>query len=267
MKAPSGRSILDREGASRQTDTGPGHSPPDSSTHFSTVIQYVCPTGHRLEAAENESGQSVRCPLCGHIAIVPRVEPKRSGEDAVSPAASPMNPATTNGGSLTRRSAGYRPDRGRAQTVRWLAAVLGLVVLFSTLPAVRHWDLETAPGWARLVLLVAVLETVYVAWMLVTPDWSTVWVLMLVFAVATAGYAAATAIAAATAPDAPMPLGMGGVRASAGRWCGSVLALHALATYLAGRMSVKWRRALELERATASAKLRSAGSVSRTTWK
>lgn len=143
----------------------------------------------------------------------------------------------------------YRPDRGRVQTVRTLAVILLLVAAFGGAPAVLHPDLETAPGWSRLVLFVALLEIVYIAWMAITPDWSTVWVLMLLLAAVTAGYAAATAIAVATPLDAPLPLGMSGVRGSAARWCGSVLMVHGLATYLCGRTSTKWRRALELESA------------------
>lgn len=113
-----------------------------------------------------------------------------------------------------------------------------------------HPDIETAPGWARLVLFVAFLQTIYVAWMALTPDWSSVWVLMLAFAAVAAGYATVTAIAIATPLDAPLPLGMSEVRGSAARWCGSVLLIHGLATYLCGRTSTKWRRALELENAS-----------------
>ena len=141
----------------------------------------------------------------------------------------------------------YRPDRGRIQTVRWLAAILGLVVAFSAAPALSHLNLETAPGWARLVLLVAALQAVYVVWMLLTPDFSSVWVVMLVFALVAAGYGAATAVAIATPLDEPMPFGMSEVRASAARWCGAVLLANALATFLCGRTSAKWRRLFELE--------------------
>jgi len=143
----------------------------------------------------------------------------------------------------------YKPDEGRVQTVQWLAFFLGLVVLFGVAPALGYLNLGTAPGWARAVLLLAALEAVYIAWMLATPDWASVWVVMLVFAFVSAAYGMATAIAVATPLDKPMPLGMGELRGSAAQWCGSVLLVHALATYLCGRTSAKWRRAFELEMA------------------
>jgi hypothetical protein len=155
----------------------------------------------------------------------------------------------------------YRPDEGRVQTVKWLAFFLGLVVLFSVAPALAHLNLQAAPGWARAVLLLAAVQAVYIAWMLATPDWASVWVVMLVFAFVSAAYGMATAIAIATPLDKPMLLGMGDLRESASRWCGSVLLVHALATYLCGRTSAKWRRAFELEMAGRDKPIRSARRV------
>ena len=145
----------------------------------------------------------------------------------------------------------YRPDEGRLVTVRWLALILGLVVLFSTAPifAKMHWDLQTAPGWARLVVLMALLQAVYIAWMLNNPDWASVWVVMLVFAAVASIYGAATAMVIATPLDRPMLLGMEEVRRTATGWCGAVLSAMSLATYLCGRNSAKWRRAFELQTA------------------
>ncbi len=151
---------------------------------------------------------------------------------------------------LTRRTMPvdvYQPDRGKIQTVRWLAFFLGLVILLSAIPALGHLNLATAPGWARLVLLITALEAVYIVWLLATPDWSTIWVLMLMFAVAATAYGMATAVAIATPIDHPMPLGMGPIRASAPRWCMAMLLTTSLATYLCGRTSTKWRRQFELE--------------------
>lgn len=155
----------------------------------------------------------------------------------------------------------YEADEGRLQTVQWLAFFLGLVVLFSVAPALGHLNLYAAPGWARAVLLLAVLEAVYIAWMLATPDWASVWVVMLVFAFVSAAYGMATAIAIATPLDKPMPLGMGDLRESASQWCGSVMLLNSLATYLCGRTSAKWRRAFELEMAGRDKPTRSARRV------
>jgi hypothetical protein len=146
----------------------------------------------------------------------------------------------------------YRPDAGKVLTVRWLALFLFSAVFFSVCPAVyrTHLNLETAPGWARLVLLLAGLQAVYVVWMLNVPDWASVWVVMLVFATVSAAYALAAAIALATPLHEPLLLGMDeGIRRPAKAWCGAVMLVMALATYLCGRTSAKWRRSFELDRA------------------
>lgn len=144
-----------------------------------------------------------------------------------------------------------QPDQGNRATVKWLALVLVLVVAFSLAPVFHrgYLNVATAPGWARVALLLAAVQAGYVAWMLIAPDWASVWVVMLVFAAASVIYAAATAMALATPPDQPMLLGMGEVRTSAGRWCASVLLAMSLATYLCGRTATRWHRALELETA------------------
>ena len=138
----------------------------------------------------------------------------------------------------------YRPDRGHIETVRWLAFFLGLVTVFSVTPAVVHLNLATAPGWARVALALAALQVAYIVWMLVTPDWSTVWVVMLVFALVAALYALVTAIVLVTPLDRPVPLELGDIRATAVRWCGAVLMATTLATYLCGRAGARWRRRL-----------------------
>lgn len=145
----------------------------------------------------------------------------------------------------------YRPDRGRIDSTKWLAGILLAAVLFSFAPVAYHMqvNLATAPDWARIVVLLAALQAVYVGWMLSAPDWSTVWVVMLVFAGVSALYAVATAMAIATPPERAMPLDLGGVRYSARAWCAAVLALMSLCTYLAGRFSTRWYRSFECETA------------------
>ncbi|MDZ7615708.1 MAG: hypothetical protein U1E05_01815 [Patescibacteria group bacterium] len=145
----------------------------------------------------------------------------------------------------------YEPDHGRITSAKWLAAMLISAILFSAIPVAHqmHFNLENAPGWARIVLLLAALQAVYVGWMLSAPDWSTAWVVMLVFAGVSAVYAIATAMAIATPPDKAMPLGLGEVRYSARVWCASVLAVMSLCTYLAGRFSTRWHRSFEYETA------------------
>ncbi len=145
----------------------------------------------------------------------------------------------------------YRADASRLASVRWLAFFLSLALLFSALPLFygAYWNLGTAPGWARLAFLVALLQAVYVTWMLAAPDWASVRVVFVLFAGVSMLYAVATAVAVATPLDKPMPLDLGTVRHPAKAWCSSVLLVMALATYLAGRATSRWRRAFELEMA------------------
>lgn len=145
----------------------------------------------------------------------------------------------------------YRLDRGKLQTVRLLALLLIGVAFLNVLPVgwLGEFDLEQAPGWARVAALLAVIQLVYVLWMVTTPDWSSVWVVTTVLAVVAALYAMATGIVLATPLDRPMPLGLGEYRRGAPRWCGAVLLFTLLATYLCGRIAARWRRSFELEMA------------------
>lgn len=145
----------------------------------------------------------------------------------------------------------YQPDRGHVATVKWLGLMSCLAVAFSLYPlfAQAQFNPATAPLWARLLLLVAALQAIYVAWMLNAPDWASVWVVMLVFACASAGYAVATAIALATPVYELDFLQMGDLRYPARAWCGAVTAVMSLLTYLCGRTSTRWHRTFELARA------------------
>jgi len=141
----------------------------------------------------------------------------------------------------------YRPGRDRIQAIRWLAFFSALAAAFGSVPAWEHLNLEVAPGWARVALLLAALQGFYIAWMLATPDWSSVWVVALVFALVAAIYGMATAVALAMPFERPLPLDMEALRHSAPRWCGSVLLVNALFAYLCGNSSVRWRRSYQRE--------------------
>ena len=143
----------------------------------------------------------------------------------------------------------YEPDAAKIHTTRWLAFLLVVVVAVTTIPAWDHLNLQTAPNWARIVLLLAAMEAFYLVWMAATPDWASVWVAMVVFAFAAALYGMATAITLGTPPSRPLPLDIGPLRHAVPRWCGSVLMLHLLAISLCGHVSASWRRSYELQMA------------------
>lgn len=210
----------------------------------------------------SEPGGSETVEGSGRHAVPPPLPAKQEPAESTPPEPTagpptqgPTRPRGPRGRPRSVLAPVYRPDEGKRTTVKWLAFLLGLVVVFSLFPVfyLRYLNLAAAPGWARIVLLVAVVEAAYIAWMLNAPDWASVWVVMLVFAAASAVYATAAAYAVATVvatPAAkPMLLGMDEVRGSAGAWCGSVLSAMALATYLCGRTATRWRRTFELETA------------------
>jgi hypothetical protein len=145
----------------------------------------------------------------------------------------------------------YVPDSGRVWYVYGLAVILALAVAFSLLPVfwLGHRNLEAAPGWARAVVLLAAMQFIYIVWMANAPDWASVWVVMMVFAIAATAYAVVTAAALATPLDHPLMLGMSQVRHSAGKWCAAVMAVMSLATYLCGRLSTRWNRRFRQEMA------------------
>jgi hypothetical protein len=189
-----------------------------------------------------------------------------AGPPFTMPAASPVerapppdwNAPPRGGGPLpaiqasSREPEGYEPEPAWVQTVYFLGVGMLMVTLFCAIPAMRHLNLAAAPGWARLVLLLCALQLVYIAWIVTLPDWSTVWVGMLVFALVAAIYGMGMAIAMATPLDQPLPWGMNDVRYTAAGWCMAVVLLAGLMTYFCGRISFRWRRAFEQAKARRS---------------
>jgi hypothetical protein len=141
----------------------------------------------------------------------------------------------------------YRPDAGNISSARALAVLLAAIAIFGAIPAIRAVgiDLEFAPGWARASLMLAGLQLAFVAWMLATPDYSSAWVTMLLFAAVAALYALFAAMTLAADADRPLPLGLGDVRQTAGKWCVAVAGLTIIGTYAAGRVATRWERAAD----------------------
>lgn len=135
-----------------------------------------------------------------------------------------------------------RPEPSQLHALGWVVAYLALVTVFSALPALAHLKLATAPAWARVVLLTALIQGAYVAWLWSTPDWAAARVVTGVFALVAALYGMGTALVYATPLDAPMPLDLTAYRFHAGHWCAAVLLLMVLGTYLCGRLASRWHR-------------------------
>lgn len=134
-----------------------------------------------------------------------------------------------------------RVDRHWIHTVYWLAFSLAAVTLFSAAPAMRNLNLLSAPSWASVMLLVATLQFAYIIWMVLVPDWSTVWVGMIVFAVVAAMYAVMALAAMLTAAGSPLPLDLAGSRATVAGWSAAATLMNGLMVYVCGRVSAAWR--------------------------
>ncbi len=90
--------------------------------------------------------------------------------------------------------------------------------------------------------MLAALQIAYACWMLLVPDWSTVWVAMLVLAAVAALYGTALGIAWVTPQGSLVPLGMLQTRAQAQLWCAAVIVLTLGLTYACGRVSHRWHK-------------------------
>ncbi|NLE39793.1 MAG: hypothetical protein GX621_17375 [Pirellulaceae bacterium] len=136
----------------------------------------------------------------------------------------------------------YRADPGRVATARWLAAFLGVLVVVGALPAMGHLNPATAPGWARFLVLIALIQLAYLAWMATLPDWASVRVVMVVFASVAVLCLFVLAATVVTPADTVLPLGLETVRDKVARWCLAVLSLNLLGVFLCGRTSFGWQR-------------------------
>lgn len=277
------------------------------------AIDAVCPSGHRLIAADHRAGHTVPCPICQQELQLPPPAPlsplgeglgetrKLSGEmpfarqaprnstalsfsfdssgtsDPVAqvPEQQPSGPiglgprdgtpprgearraaevaavVDSSSSSLARANVDWT-SRARRKTVYWLAVGLAVLTVVSLVPVAvgGHWDLPTSPGWARLLMMVAVVQFAYVVWMVTVPDWSSVWVLMIVFAIVASIYSLGLAVTL-TASEADLdriPLGVVEIHRDATWWCAAMLAANCVATYRCGRVSYVWHSQMQLSR-------------------
>jgi hypothetical protein len=134
-----------------------------------------------------------------------------------------------------------RPHPQQIETTYWLAVVLLFVIVFAAAPSLAFLRLDKAPPWAQIMLLIAGAQLAYALWLMIVPDWSSVWIGMWVFGVSAALYAAGMGLFALSS-QAPAPLGVTASAASASGWCGAIVLVLGLLSYACGHVSVNWRR-------------------------
>ena len=142
------------------------------------------------------------------------------------------------------------PTWAERRTARGLAAGLACAAVLSLLPLVltRHVDLRTAPPWALWIVILAVVQLVYAAWLANAPDWATVHVQMILSAAMTTIYAMAMTLVLLTPSTRTLILGLDEVRRLGAAWCGLMVLIMAAATWYSGRTSTRWREQLVKER-------------------
>ena len=129
-----------------------------------------------------------------------------------------------------------------------LLPLMAVIALFAAAPALPHYELGQAPQWARVMLFVAALQLVYLSWMTMIPDWSTVWSVMWVYAATAAAYATGAGILMFTPPgqQRAMVLGLSSdpvARSNAQWWSAAVVLAMCIACYLAFQLSYRWHKA------------------------
>lgn len=134
----------------------------------------------------------------------------------------------------------------------WKLYLLSLCVAFfaaaSGLPTYHFLSAGAAlPLWAKVALGLTVLKFLYAVFMALVPDWSTVWLGMMLLALLAVMYGIGWILASFTAPGAPMLFGLDAVREHLKFWC-VLMGLSSLGlSVVCARFSHQWRRDFELE--------------------
>ena len=137
-------------------------------------------------------------------------------------------------------------SNSQRRTVGLLSTTMVVLAMVMIGPALSHWNLPFSPGWASLILLVALLQIAYAAWLVLSPHWSSLWVAMIVMTSVAALYATGMAINMIAAEDSSMILDLADLRRVQGSfptiWCGSLVFACLLMAYIFGLLSFRWRR-------------------------
>ncbi len=226
-------------------------------------IRFTCPKGHRLKVENEKAGHGMFCPVCQEVVTVPdtdatsltaeteaaRIEESadvppntESSPQAVGEPAFPPLPHLERS-ELTPRS--VVPASSRHGPPWGIAISLLAVLAFSVLPAAGHLHDTPVPLWVRVVVGIALLQAVFVVWMLVVRHWAAMVVAMVSFILASAAYAIFTWLVLAFAGDF---LGESGPASRAAVWCITMATVNMVTAYCCGAAAASWRREGEKER-------------------
>jgi hypothetical protein len=155
-------------------------------------------------------------------------------------------------GSAHLPGAWHRESQRRAWPLRLatyrIAAVVFVASLLSMWPARGQWDLGVAPIWARVALLLGLLQLAYAAWLASIPDRASLWATMFVLMVVAVAYGTAGSLALTAPVDQSPPLGIEeSMRSSAPVWCFEIMLVSILVAYISGHAALRVRKQAETE--------------------
>jgi hypothetical protein len=152
---------------------------------------------------------------------------------------------------------GVEHDPGKKWTVYQLGmavAALGLAGMYPSIAEViRHvtdFDSTGVEAWAYFVFLLTGIQLVYALYLVQLPDWSTLWVVMILCACVTVFYAMAMGVSMMAGKDNALIAALGLTAPQENGylslWCLMMMMLTSLLTYALVRASVKWQKSFEL---------------------
>ncbi len=177
-----------------------------------------------------------------------------SSETKIQPAGEQSSPLDE---PVTEEIRGVEHDPGKKWTVYQLGCCVALLGLAGMYPAVaevvRHFtdfDSRGIESWTWFVFLLAGIQLVYALYMVQLPDWSTLWIVMIISAVTSVFYAMALGIALMSGEENAIitSLGLSNLQRAGymSLWCFMMTLLTSLLTYFLVRASLKWQKAYEL---------------------
>jgi hypothetical protein len=152
---------------------------------------------------------------------------------------------------------GVEHDPAKRITVYQLGFGLFALAIASTYPAimelVRHVRDPLSPGienWVYLVLVLCGVQLAYAIYLVQLPDWSSVWMTMIVTATIAVFYAIGMGMSLMAPPENEVIAALGLTQLHAGGylslWCFLLTMLTALLSYSMVRTSLKWHKMFEL---------------------
>ncbi len=217
-----------------------------------------CACGQLLVVPEDRARTSVQCPRCAHSVPIPALDqtplpsdgPPRIGEFG-----------SEEGTGLPRIHAISRQrweaaarQKQELNSAYGLAICLVLVALVSVAPLLmivvrtgQRLEVMQLEPWALAVIFSAILQCVYVVYLVQIPDWSTLRVVSILTLVHATGYAM-LAGARILAPPGNTLMRLAGLEdghftiGQQAGWCLLLLLLYGTICYVAGHWAGKWHR-------------------------